>query len=244
MSKHMIKLQLFANDGEDAELEEDVEVEEEDIELDEEDLEEDLEDDKEPPATEPTVNWEEKYKELEKEKNKLEEDFKYLHGAGTDSNINDLIDQAKADEAGISLEEYRKQRETKRLAELGKQQEILDRYNAQAAKDLTELKKVFPHLTDVKDIKNIENFEYFGKLRDRGLSPEEAYKTANFDMLQGIQPDGTKGSKKHLKPTGKQGNKGSGAPVPNADELASWRIMFPNKSDKEIIKIYQKSALE
>ena len=103
-----------------------------------------------------------------------------------------------------------------------------------------------PETRGLKSLREIENLAKFGRFRDLGLSPKEAYAAANPDSVRKSVAAATKQqslneTKAHLKSAVPAGSKDDGIAI-SKKELREWRDLFPNLSDKEISRLYRESA--
>lgn len=228
------------DDSEDDEYieEESEEDEEEIIEEEEEEVveEEDVEDHEEEPDAEGADSAQEDEQEedqeseseqpdykaqFEEQKRKIESLVSALNKTGFKGNADDISDTLHANELNISVDEYRRRRETDERV-----------YTS----DLLSIKERYP---DEKAIHVSEFGEGFAKLRSAGLDAVKAYEVLNMDKViekkvsAAVNADRKKrSSKKHLNANGVTGTR-----VPNdvpASVYAEYRKFFPNMSDKEI----------
>lgn len=228
------------DDSEDDEYieEESEEDEEEIIEEEEEEVveEEDVEDHEEEPDAEGADSAQEDEQEedqesesdqpdykaqFEEQKRKIESLVSALNKTGFKGNADDISDTLHANELNISVDEYRRRRETDERV---------------YTNDLLSIKERYP---DEKAIHVSEFGEGFAKLRSAGLDAVKAYEVLNMDKViekkvsAAVNADRKKrSSKKHLNANGVTGTR-----VPNdvpASVYAEYRKFFPNMSDKEI----------
>lgn len=228
------------DDSEDDEYieEESEEDEEEIIEEEEEEVveKEDVEDHEEEPDAEGADSAQEDEQEedqeseseqpdykaqFEEQKRKIESLVSALNKTGFKGNADDISDTLHANELNISVDEYRRRRETDERV---------------YTNDLLSIKERYP---DEKAIHVSEFGEGFAKLRSAGLDAVKAYEVLNMDKViekkvsAAVNADRKKrSSKKHLNANGVTGTR-----VPNdvpASVYAEYRKFFPNMSDKEI----------
>ncbi|MBR5818217.1 MAG: hypothetical protein IKY62_06180 [Clostridia bacterium] len=104
-------------------------------------------------------------------------------------------------------------------------------YSEIAAKDLSELKALFPELGEIRDLTEIKNPLRYAALRDLGLSAEEAYLATNAQRR-------AYDTRAHLTSTVPVGA-ASAIEMPRSDyDMA--RELFGELSDTEIRKLYRK----
>lgn len=166
-------------------------------------------------------------------------------GVDTDDGLKGLA-QLAAEAEGKTLDEY--------TAELAEKKRVADaeallkkiEFEKMAAKDLAELKTLYPELKDVKSIFDIPNFKRFGELRDKGNTVEEAYSAANAKAIRenavaSAKRQNLNETKAHLKSNVPKKTVDTSLRMPKED-LKSWREMFPKLSDKEIMKLYRNTS--
>lgn len=187
----------------------------------------------------------ERYAKLQKEHNELLSQVKdTLKKLGVkEEDAGRGLAKLAADEEGVSVDEYLKKRASEYEAEEALRIVKAQRFEQLAATDLAEIKSAYAGLDDVKNIKDLPNFSRFAELRVKGLTPKEAYVAANPDRVRSLAAESAKkktleDTKAHLKSSVPKGSKDSGAKMTRS-ELQAWRDMFPNKSDKEIVKLFR-----
>ena len=155
------------------------------------------------------------------------------------------LEKAAAESDDISLEEYQKQKAEKQRND--EAQKLLQRteFERKMKADLAEVQKDFPETRGLKHITEIENFVEFAKFRDKGLTPKQAYSAANPDGVRksvatAVKQQSLNDTKSHLKSAVPKGSKDSSITM-SKKELAEWRDIFPDKSDKELVKLYRDS---
>lgn len=156
------------------------------------------------------------------------------------------LEKAAAESDDMSLEDYRKKKaETQRNDEARRLYQQVE-FEKKMKADFAEIQREYPETRSLKSLTEIENLGKFGRFRDMGLSPKEAYAAANPDSMRRSVAAATKqqslnDTKAHLKSAVPVGSKDDGI-VMTKRELAEWRDLFPNLSDKEISKLYRDSA--
>lgn len=160
-------------------------------------------------------------------------------------NLLDALETLAAEAEGKSLDDYRKERRDAEEVENARSLARRSAYEAMKKADLDALHAAYPETADLTDVENMPNFKRFGELRDKGLSPAEAYAAANPDAIRRSGAEAgkkstLKGTKTHLKSNVPKGaSTGSISMTP--DEKAYWRDMFPDKTDKEILALYKRA---
>lgn len=150
---------------------------------------------------------------------------------------------AEADD--ISVEEYRKKRAESARDEEARQLLQRTEFEKKMKADLEELQRFYPETKKLTAITQVQNFAEFGKLRDMGLSPKQAYAAANADGVRdsvaaAVKQQSLNETKQHLQSAVPKKAKGDSITMTKS-ELAQWRDLFPDKSDKEIIALYKSS---
>lgn len=150
-----------------------------------------------------------------------------------------------ADTEGITKEEYLSK---KREADKEAQQRELARvaaFERMAREDLAALQAAYPETLSFKTIRDMPKdiLAKFGRYRDMGLPPKEAYAAANPDGIRttvatAARQKSLRESKSHLTSAVPKGSKDTSIKMSKA-ELAEWRDTFPGKSDKEIFALYR-----
>lgn len=155
------------------------------------------------------------------------------------------LQKVAAESSDMTLEEYKKKTEEERT--LAEAQNLIrqQKFAQLKAADLSELKKAFPHLSEVNDLEKINNFLEFAQLRDKGLTPKQAYLAANPDEAYSRAESYNKAkarndSKAHLRSAVPVSAKDNSIRMSKA-QLAEWRELFPNLGDKEIARLYAKT---
>lgn len=186
--------------------------------------------------------------ELERKNKALEsqgkETLKKL-GVETD-NVLEGLEKLAAEADDIPIEEYRKKR-----AESARDEEarlLLQRteFEKKMKADLAELQSAYPETKKLTSITQVQNFAEFGRLRDMGLTPKQAYAAANPDGVRenvaaAVKQQSLNETKQHLQSAVPKKAKGDTITM-TRKELLEWRDLFPDKSDKEIIALYKNSA--
>lgn len=168
-------------------------------------------------------------------------------GVKSDDVMEGLVSLA-AEADGVTPQEYlQKKASADRDAQaraLLQQQE----FEKLATADLAELHAAYPETQQYKHIRELPDDikKKFGRFRDAGLSAKEAYAAANPDGIRtqvatAVKKKSLHDSKSHLRTTVPKGSKDDGIVVPKKD-MAYWRELFPNMSDKEIRSLYKSTA--
>nr|DAV09766.1 MAG TPA: hypothetical protein [Caudoviricetes sp.] len=186
--------------------------------------------------------------ELEQELTKLKAQGKETLsklGVKDTGNVLEGLESLAAEADDISVEDYRKKKQETEQADEAKKILQKAEFEKKAAADLAELKKYYPELANVKTIYEIENLVEFGRYRDLGIAPKQAYAAANPDKLRENAANAAKQkslneTKKHLQSSVPKGSKDTSITM-TKKELATWRDLFPTLSDKELVKLYKQS---
>lgn len=231
----------------------------EDEEVDNEPVEDDAEkqdseessDSEEPPAEAPA---EETHNEKDDRIAKLEKELSLLRTQGKETlsklgvETDDILgglEKLAAEADDIPVEEYRK---NKAVAERDNEaRKLLQKveFEKKMKADLLEVQAAYPETKNLTSIEQIENFSKFGMLRDKGLSPKEAYAAANADSIRksvasAVKQQSLNETKNHLKSSVPKGSKDNSITMPKS-ALKEWKDLFPHLSDKEIVALYKKT---
>lgn len=240
---------IIIPDVEDEDVKEDEETDEEQDENEEEDEDEGSKSSEEvvEPAEQQPDEKDERIAKLEKELAAYKNQGKAtLSKLGVESkDVLEGLEKLAAEAEDISLEEYKKNKaQAERNDEALKMLQKAE-FEKKMKADLAELQAAYPETKKYTSIDKIENFVEFGKFRDMGLSPKQAYAAANPDSVRQSVADAVKqkslnSSKDHLKSAVPKGSKDDSLKMPKST-LSEWRDLFPDKSDKEIIALYKQS---
>ena len=159
-----------------------------------------------------------KYKALEKQ---AKEAVKKM--GVEDEDVLEALIQVTAESSGVTKEEYKSQ---------------LSAEEAIRAADLKAIQAVFPHAAEYKSIYDLPNIGRFGELRVKGATPIEAYRATHSDIIASKVAAKSKGGKEHLKSLPATKKSGTATRI-TAKDMAWLRSEFPNKTDKERIKLYK-----
>lgn len=150
---------------------------------------------------------------------------------------------AEADE--ITPEEYlRRKAERDRNAEAVRTLQAIE-FEKKMKADLAEVHAAFPETRKYDSVTKFPNFAKFGQFRDAKLSPKEAYIAAHPDAVRESVATATKRqslneTKSHLKPVVSKQSKDNSITI-TKKEMAEYRELFPNMSDKEIMSLYRQT---
>lgn len=168
-------------------------------------------------------------------------------GVKNDDVMEGLVSLA-AEADGVTPQEYLQKKtseERDRQARALLQQQEFEKI---ARADLAELHAAYPETKQYTDIRKLPEdiLKKFGRFRDAGLSAKEAYAAANPDGIRtnvatAVKKKSLHESKSHLHTTVPKGSKDNSIVMPKS-ELARWRDLFPDKSDKEILSLYKSTA--
>lgn len=161
-------------------------------------------------------------------------------------NVLEGLEKVAAESDDMSLDEYRKKKAESQRDDAARKLLQQTEFEKKMLSDFAEIQREFPETRGLKSLREIENLAKFGRFRDLGLSPKEAYAAANPDSVRKSVAAATKQqslneTKAHLKSAVPAGSKDDGIAI-SKKELKEWRDLFPNLSDKEISKLYKESA--
>lgn len=110
-------------------------------------------------------------------------------------------------------------------------------YEAMAAEDLSEIRKAFPELRQLKSLTELHSLTRYAELREAGLSAVEAAAATQYERLRRPREDTrahlSSSVPRHTSPTGGRISMG---------ELSAARELFPSLSDREIEALYKRAA--
>lgn len=161
-------------------------------------------------------------------------------------NVLEGLEKVAAESDDMSLDEYRKKKAESQRDDAARKLLQQTEFEKKMLSDFAEIQREFPETRGLKSLREIENLAKFGRFRDLGLSPKEAYAAANPDSVRKSVAAATKQqslneTKAHLKSAVPAGSKDDGIAI-SKKELREWRDLFPNLSDKEISRLYRESS--
>lgn len=161
-------------------------------------------------------------------------------------NVLEGLEKVAAESDDLSLDDYRKKKAESQRDDAARKLLQQTEFEKKMLSDFAEIQREFPETRGLKSLREIENLAKFGRFRDLGLSPKEAYAAANPDSVRKSVAAATKQqslneTKAHLKSAVPAGSKDDGIAI-SKKELKEWRDLFPNLSDKEISRLYKESA--
>lgn len=171
----------------------------------------------------------------------LEEAVKELFRACKIDNVDNIPETLRrltAEALGITPEEYAKRVEAEKAAKAS--------WEAQMQRDIDEIHEAFPATKKYKTLKDLPNKEAFAALMDdktKKLTAVQAFAASHTDIVKahskapGRSSD-LKGTKDHMKSSVPKGAKDTSTYI-SKGEMAEYREMFPNLSDKEIKRLYK-----
>lgn len=151
-----------------------------------------------------------------------------------------------AESVDKSPEDYMKEREEAARTEAARLLLQRTEFERMAAADLRDIHAAYPETRQYDSIRKIPNVKRFGQLRDLGLSAKEAYIAANPDAVRESVAAAAKSEvhssgKEHQRSAVPKGSRGNTVTMTRR-ELAEWKEMFPNLTNKEIAKLYRDTA--
>lgn len=161
-------------------------------------------------------------------------------------NVLEGLEKVAAESDDMSLDDYRKKKAESQREDAARKLYQQAEFEKKMQSDFAEIQREFPETRGLKSLREIENLAKFGRFRDLGLSPKEAYAAANPDSVRKSVAAATKQqslneTKAHLKSAVPAGSKDDGIAI-SKKELREWRDLFPNLTDKEISRLYRESA--
>jgi hypothetical protein len=183
-------------------------------------------------------------KELRRRDFQIKDTLKAL-GEDEESGIEGL-ERLAAEASDSTLEEYRSERDERQNKAEAEHAEKAERFEAKKRADLAAIQAEYPDAKNYKRIEDLPNFVRFAQLRDLGMTPEEAYAASH---RKSIVTNAVSSTKQRLINLQNKDHLQSSMPKPAKDtsikisktKLNDLRELFPNKSDKEIIKLYKRT---
>lgn len=184
-------------------------------------------------------------RELETLRSQGRDTLKALGVENPDDVLGGLVKLA-AETEEQSPEEYLKKREETRRNEEALRTARRIAFEQKKANDLAAVHASYPETRKYDSVEKFPNFKRFAELRDLGATPEEAYNASHPAQVRenassAARQQSLNDTKKHLKSTVPKGSKGESVSM-TRKELAEWRELFPDKSDKEILGLYRRTA--
>lgn len=135
-----------------------------------------------------------------------------------------------------------------RQAEAMIYQQNLEKANAQLKQDFAEIQKIDPSIKSPADLNNLENIDQIlGLVREKKISLVDAFKAVEFNNLLAKGKAGAKQAainqargKAHLQGADSLAEDNEDVEIPKA-EYKSLREVFPNKTGKELKKLYNQT---
>ena len=181
--------------------------------------------------------------------------------AERDSQIKDTLKSLGADENGgvaelerlaaeaaeIPVEEYRRKKAERMQQEEAMRLVQKQKFDEKIRADLAAVQKAYPNTKQYKSVFEFPNFAKFSRYRDLGLPPDEAYIAANpkgvMTSVAGAaqqQARNLSNTKDHLRSNVPVGSKDKSITI-SKKQMAEYRDLFPNLSDKEIVALHKQT---
>lgn len=115
-------------------------------------------------------------------------------------------------------------------------------YAAMAKSDIAELNRVYPQL-GITSLVGIKNAARYGELRDKGLSPVEAFRATNSDMLTfdaAKQGASAAASKSHLQSVARKAGSAAGNTMTAADRRIFADFFGDELTEEEQEKLFKR----
>jgi hypothetical protein len=145
---------------------------------------------------------------------------------------------------GKSIDEYRadvaREQEEAENAELIREA----KYARLKADDFSEIIAAIPEAAKYKKVEEFPHFRRFAELRVQGLTPVEAFSATHGDVLAEAGARSRKAvqdSKTHLRSTARGGARGGSLGITSA-QMATFREMFPDLTDRQIVEKYKNAT--
>lgn len=157
------------------------------------------------------------------------------------------LERLAAEAAEISVEEYRKKKSEKMQQEEAMRLVRKQKFDEKIRADLGAVHQAYPETKQYKSVFEFPNFAKFSKYRDLGLPPEEAYIAANSKSVMTSVAGAVQQQARNLSST--KDHLHSNVPVGSKDksititkkQMAEYRDIFPNLSDKEIVALHKQT---
>ena len=157
------------------------------------------------------------------------------------------LERLAAEAAEIPVEEYRRRKAEKLQQEEAMRLVQKQKFDEKIRDDLAAVQKAYPNTKQYKSVFEFPNFAKFGKFRDAGLSPEEAYIAANpqgvMTSVAGAaqqQARNLSNTKDHLRSNVPVGSKDKSITI-TKKQMAEYRDLFPGMSDKDIVALHKQT---
>lgn len=154
------------------------------------------------------------------------------------------LEHMAAEVAGKSIDEYRaevaKEKEEAENAQLIREA----KYARLKADDLASIVSSIPEASRYTKVEDFPHFTRFAELRIQGLTPVEAFSATHGDVLAEAGAKSRKAvqdSKSHLRSTARGGARGGEITLTRA-QMAEFRELFPDLTDKEIVAKYKNAT--
>ena len=188
-----------------------------------------------------------KIQNLTRQLNELEAQVRdTLEGLGVDTtDLNRALVKLAAEAAEMSEEEYLRKRTEKRQNEEARVLLERERLQRTMMADLAAIHAAYPATKKFKSVEEFPNFEEFGRRRDGGLPPKEAFAVTHMDLIvqdavNSAKQQSLNGTKRHLQSAVPKGSRDTSLTMTKA-QLKQYRELFPNMSDKERIALYRQT---
>ena len=156
------------------------------------------------------------------------------------------LEKLAAESEDMTVEEFRKKRQEK--AKEKEDRELLRRiqFEETIRQDLAEIHAAYPETKAYKSVREFPQLERFAQLRDAGLSAKEAYIASHPDSVRAsvataARQQARNEGKSHLHSSVPKGARDRSVVI-SKKQLAEYRELFPEKSDKEIIALYKQAS--
>lgn len=171
-----------------------------------------------------------------------------LKSLGADENDGvEGLEKLAAEAEDKTLEEYRKERAARNEQEEAVRILQKQKFEEKIRADLAAVQTAYPEAKQYKSVYEFPNFAEFSKYRDLGLSPEKAYIAANPQSVMTKVADAAvqqarnlSGTKDHLRSNVPVGSKDKSITI-SKKQMAEYKELFPNMSDKDIVALYKRT---
>jgi hypothetical protein len=162
---------------------------------------------------------------------------------GTEEDVIEALTKLAAENEGLTVEEYKRKLQDEQLLEEYKRSRVTEEAQKAKAQHLAEIKNRFPDV-EAQSIEQLPNYEKYRKLMMTNLfSPSEAFEMV-YDKTKSNKAQGEyerqkalNESKEHLRSINPKTVVGALKPIPKS-EYEVYRRVFPNLSEKDLVKKY------
>ena len=184
-------------------------------------------------------------RQLDERDSQIKDTLKSL-GADENGGVAEL-ERLAAEAAEIPVEEYRRKKAERMQQEEAMRLVQKQKFDEKIRADLAAVQQAYPETKQYKSVFEFPNFAKFSRYRDLGLPPDEAYIAANpkgvMTSVAGAaqqQARNLNSTKDHLRSNVPVGSKDKSITI-SKKQMAEYRDLFPDLSDKEIVALHKQT---